>query len=364
MLSDGVYRRTLLKRAILEWLRRIGLVLGGLFFLASVILAVQNGSSKQLIRLLSEQRFPFEAFILEGVPGYSQPERGRLDEVRQQGVSLGMFLLTGVNISDARTFFLSYYSPPPQGPAWIGWAYNPKDPEYEGPIENEPADNNFGNGGTSVSQDPSSEQVPLPSQVKGVLVGIYHTHNSESYTGGGGPERKPGENGDVVTVGETLKQALVKNGIGAVQSTMIHDAADFMKAYSKSVNTATYILKDYPGIRILLDIHRDGLPPGVSKSVTDIKGKKAAKVLIVIGKKNPHWDKNAELAKELIQLGNTKYPGLFASKISYADDARYNQHLSDGGLLLEIGSQLNTLEEANNSAQAVAEILADWLKVH
>jgi len=120
--------------------------------------------------------------------------------------------------------------------------------------------------------------------------------------------------------------------------------------------------KDYPSLEFLIDIHRDGLPRGFSKSTVIVKGQKTSRVMVVIGKMNPHWQKNEALAKELMALGEKKYPGLFAPNISYATDARYNQHLSDGGLLLEFGSQLNTLEEANGAAEAVAEILAEWLR--
>lgn len=295
---------------------------------------------------------------MEGVPGYSQPERPRLDLTRNQGAAVGMFLLTGVNVADPRTFFLSYFSPPPQGPVWLGWAYNPNDPEFEGPIL-EPIESGTPKpSGNTVVAPPS---VPVPG-AKGILVGIYNTHNSESYAGDGGPERRQGENGDVVTVGETLKKALEQNGIGAVHSLQIHDAVDFMKAYGSSVNTATQMTKDYPNLKVLIDVHRDGFPPGVPKSTITVKGQKVSQVLVVIGKKNPHWQKNEALAKELMALGEKKYPGLFSTNISYAADARYNQHLSDGGLLLEFGSQVNTLAEANGSAEAVAEILAEWLK--
>jgi stage II sporulation protein P len=93
-----------------------------------------------------------------------------------------------------------------------------------------------------------------------------------------------------------------------------------------------------------------------------VKGKRVSRVLVVIGKKNSHWQKNEALAKELLEIGEKKYPGLFMPNISYAADARYNQHLSDGALLLEFGTQLNTLAEANGAAEAVAEVLADYLK--
>jgi len=334
-----------------EWARGFLLGLVSILIILGLAYALKSGRSPQLIGFLTQQSFPFEAVLMEGVPGYSQPERARLDLARNQGAAVGMFLLTGVNIADPRTFFLGYFSPPPQGPVWLGWAYNPNDPEFEGPIL-EPIE----------PEKPADNPPVLAPGAQGIIVGIYNTHNSESFAGDGGPERKTGENGDLVTVGETLKIALEKRQIGAVHSLVIHDGVDFMKAYSKSVVTATQMTKDYPNMKLLLDVHRDGFPPGVEKRTITVKGQKISNILVVIGKKNPHWQKNEALAKELIALSEKKYPGLISPNISYAEDARYNQHLSDGGLLLEIGSQNNTLAEGNGAAEALAEILADYLK--
>ena len=336
-----------------EWARGLLLGLVSILIILGLVYAFRSGSSRQLIGFLTQQSFPFEAVLMEGVPGFSQPERARLDLTRNQGAAVSMFLLTGVNIADPRTFFLGYFSSPPQGPVWLGWAYNPNDPEFEGPIL-EPIE----------PQQPGGNAppiVPVPG-AKEIIVGIYNTHNSESYAGDGDSERQSGENGDVVTVGETLKKALQQNGIGAVHSMQIHDSLDFMKAYGESVKTATQMTKDYPSMKVLIDVHRDGLPLGVPKSSITVKGQRVSRVLVVIGKKNSHWQKNEALAKELMALGEKKYPGLFMPNISYAADARYNQHLSDGALLLEFGTQLNTLDEANRAAEAVAEVLAEYLK--
>ena len=333
-----------------EWARGILLSLVSILIILCLAFALKSGSSRQLVGFLTQQSFPFEAVLMEGVPGYSQPQRAHLDLIRNQGAAVGMFLLTGVNVADPRTFFLGYFTPPPTGPIWLGWAYNPNDPENEGPIL-EPIE----------TPKPTVPSAPLPG-AQGIIVGIYNTHNSESYSGDGGPERETGENGDLVTVGETLKKALEKKGIGTVHSLTIHDAVDFMKAYGKSVTTATQMTKDYPNMKVLLDIHRDGFPAGVPKRTITVKGQKISDVLIVIGKKNPHWQTNEKLAKELMALGEKKYPGLFSPYINYEPDNRYNQHLSDGSLLLEFGSQYNTLGEANGAAECVAEILDDYLK--
>jgi stage II sporulation protein P len=344
-------------RRLKDWARGFFIILVSCLVLLGFVYSIKTESSGQLVRFLTQQSFPFEAILMEGIPGYSQAERARLDQIRNQGAAVGMYLLTGVNVADPRTFFLSYFSPPPEGPVWLGWAYNPNDPEFEGPIL-EPIENTPKPVETPSVIPPSGSD---PNK-KEVLVGIYNTHNSECYAGDGGPERRQGENGDVVTVGETIRKSLEQDGIGAVHSLNIHDAVDFMKAYGESVKTAAQMIKDNPSIKLMIDVHRDGLPPGVSKSTVTVKGREVSRVLIVIGKKNPHWQINDALAKELISLGNKKYPGLFEESISYAADARYNQHLSDGGLLLEFGSQLNTLEEANGAAEAVAEILSGLLK--
>ena len=361
MLREGFYQQQ--KKffriwKVKEWAR--GLLLGFVssLIIVGLIYAIHSGSSRQLVSFLTQQSFPFEAVLMEGAPGYSQPERVRLDLTRNQGAAVGMFLLTGVNVADPRTFFLGYFSPPPQGPVWLGWAYNPNDPEFEGPIL-EPIEAQ--KPGEDTAETPPAAPVP---GAKGIIVGIYNTHNNESYAGDGGSEHRFGANGDVVTVGETLKKALEQNGIGAVHSLQVHDAVDFMKAYSYSVKTATQMTKDYPNMKVLIDVHRDGFPVGIPKRTITVRGQKVSQVLVVIGKLNPHWQKNEALAKELMALAEKKYPGLFSPNISYADGARYNQHLSDGGLLLEFGSQYNTLSEADGAAEVVAEILTDYLKKH
>ncbi|AFQ45854.1 stage II sporulation protein P [Desulfosporosinus meridiei] len=339
-----------------EWVRGFFLGVVSLVIVLGLAYALRSGGAYQFVQFLTQQSFPFEAILLEGAPGYSQPERARVNLARQQGLAVSMFLLTGVNISDPRTFFLGFFSHPPQGPVWLGWAYNPDDPEFEGPIL-EPLESVTPNG-----NELPTPALPVKPGSSQVVVGIYNTHNSESYGGNGGPDRLPGKNGDIVTVGETLKNALEKKGVGTVHDTTIHDAVDFMKAYSESVKTAAKLLKDHPAIKVLLDIHRDGLPPGFKKSTVKVNGKEASKILVVIGKKNPHWQKNEALAKKLMAIAEKKHPGLFVSNISYAAEARYNQHLSEGGLLLEFGDQYNTLDESNRAAEAFAEVLAQWME--
>ncbi len=331
------------------WVRTVGIIVFLAIFVFFLHFSITNDSSHHLIRLLSEKSFPFEMVLLEGVPGLSQPEREYINSVRYSVAGLGMYLLTGVNISDARTYFLSFYAPPKEGLPWIGWAYYPNDPEMEGPIL-EPLDNPFYN-----------EPAPITSK-HDVLVGIYHTHNAESYAGDGGEDRvSGGENGEIVEFGKILTQELLKKGILTTHSTEVNDKI-YIESYDHSYQTAKKLLEENPTIRILLDIHRDGLPPQVGKSTVNINGTETAKVMIVLGQKNPNWEKNNKIADEIMSIAEEKYPGLFFTKIRYASEARYNQHLTNGALLFEIGSQLNTMEEAMAVTEPLAEVLKAYLE--
>jgi stage II sporulation protein P len=332
-----------------SWLRTVSVIILLALFIVLLFSSVTNDSSQHLINLLSERSFPFEMVLLEGAPGLSQPEREYMAGIRNNAAGLGLYLMTGVNISDARTYFLSFYAPPAAGLPWLGWAYHPNDPEMEGPIL-EPLTDPFYN-----------EPAPATSD-QDVLLGIYHTHNAEAYAGDGGVDRvKGGQSGEVVEVGKLLLEALKQEGINAVHSAVIHDEV-YDKSYDHSYQTAVQMLEENPTIRILLDIHRDGIPTQVGKSTVSIDNKEVAKIMIVLGQMNPNWEKNNEIAQELIKLAEELYPGLFFAKIRYASEARYNQHLTNGALLLEIGSQLNTLEEAKGAVQPLAKVLKAYLE--
>ena len=331
------------------WARTGTVILFMVIFILFMSSSVTNNSSHRLIKILTERSFPFEIVLLEGSPGLSKPEREWIQGVRYNVAGLGMYLLTGVNITDARTYFLSYYAPPKQGLAWLGWAYYPHDPEMEGPIL-EMLDNPF-----------YTEPAPVTSE-DDVLVGIYHTHNAESYAGGGQGEREdPGKNGDIVEVGKALVDELNKLGINAIHSDQVNDTI-YSESYNRSFEVAKNMLDENPTIRILLDIHRDGLPPQVGKSVVRIGDRNTAKILIVLGQKNPTWEKNDLVANSLIAVAEEQYPEFFYNNIRYASKARYNQHLTNGAILLEIGSQLNTVEEAMNTAQPLAQVLKEYLE--
>lgn len=199
------------------------------------------------------------------------------------------------------------------------------------------------------------------------LVGIYHTHARESYlpalpaaTGlrpGDAFSNDPAIN--MVRVGQALAAALAERGIGTVHSAQMHDLDGRLGAYVNSLATAQTILREYPSIKVLLDLHRDSQLR--SETAVEIGGRTYARVMVVVGfgsgqMPQPHWHENMALARKLVAALEQKYPGI--SRGIFPKNQRYNQHVSPGALLLEIGGVENSLDEATRTAYALADVLA------
>ena len=292
------------------------------------------------VEILEKQGFTRELLIADGAPIIGSVNREVVYSGRRRLLTLSFYTLTRVDITDPRTFFALQM---PVAAMEENQAYNPGDPEKEGPI-----------------LELIPETQPAPGPPGPALVGIYNTHNSESYAGDGGGLYEQG-NGEVSQVAAALAASLEKLGIPVVRSTKIHDLPRLDQAYGQSIITASQMVKDNPKLQALLDIHRDGLPEGRSKRVINIGGKSAAPVMIVLGMHHVNWQKNEQFAKDLLAKGNEMFPGLFL-QIHYATEARYNQHLLPHALLLEFGDQYNTTQEAENSAEAVAQVLDKLLQ--
>ncbi|SDF74933.1 stage II sporulation protein P [Sporolituus thermophilus] len=193
------------------------------------------------------------------------------------------------------------------------------------------------------------------------LVGIYHTHTSESFVPSSGvTHKRGGQTGDIVDVGRALAARLDKHGIKAVHSTAVHDYPSFMKAYGPSENTVKKMLADHPSIQMIFDIHRDA--DKRENSVAEINGVTLARITIVVatGQQDlvqPHWQQNHAFAKLIDAKLNQHFPGL--SRGIQLVDWRYNQHLHPRALLIEVGCQDNSKEEAMRSIELFGDVLAE-----
>ncbi len=203
---------------------------------------------------------------------------------------------------------------------------------------------------------------------------IMHTHTTESfmqkdkdYYTSQDKARTTDNSKNMVKIGDIIAQKLNQNGIKTIHDTTKHDYPEYTGSYGRAATTINGYLKKYPSIKIVLDLHRDSVSAedGKAKLVTEIKGKKAAQVMLVMGSqtggitKHPNWKENLSLAFKLQQTIEAKYPTL-ARPLMLASK-KYNQSLSKGSLLLEVGTEANTLDEACYSAELVAESLTSLL---
>jgi stage II sporulation protein P len=216
-------------------------------------------------------------------------------------------------------------------------------------------------GAMSLPDFPKLDLKIFSGNGKNPLVGIYHTHTAESFISTSGHSHSPGgQRGDIVKVGDDLASYLDQQGIGTVHSDNIHDYPSFMKAYNLSEVTVRKMLSDNPSLQMLFDIHRDAEK---RENVTaTVNGVAVARIMIVVGQGQPdlvqpHWQQNQAFAKLIEAKMNERYPGL--SRGIQLVDWRYNEHLHPRLLLLEVGCQENSLEEANRSIEMLGSILVD-----
>jgi stage II sporulation protein P len=193
------------------------------------------------------------------------------------------------------------------------------------------------------------------------LVGIYHTHTSESFIPSSGVSHtRGGQKGEIVEIGAAMKKHLETNGIQAIHSENVHDYPSFMKAYGASEITAKKMLEENPSIQMLFDIHRDAEKR--DNATVMVNGLPTAKILIVVATGQPdlvqpNWQQNHAFAKLIDAKLNAHFPGL--SRGIQLVDWRFNQQLHPRALLFEIGCQENSKEEAQKSAELLSDVIAE-----
>ncbi|MBQ7816453.1 MAG: stage II sporulation protein P [Oscillospiraceae bacterium] len=200
---------------------------------------------------------------------------------------------------------------------------------------------------------------------------IMHTHATESYQNH--PElyydpayacRDTDTNKNMVSVGKILADKLNELGYNTLQDTTLHDYPNYNGSYERSRITVEKYLEKYPSIKVVLDVHRDAIERSDGtriKPVVTINGKRYAQVMLISGADNgylnmPNFRKNLRFASHFQNSMETLYPG-FTRPILF-DYRNYNQQLTTGSLLIEVGGHANTLEEAQNSATLIAYSLA------
>lgn len=204
---------------------------------------------------------------------------------------------------------------------------------------------------------------------------ILHTHATESYLRHSetyytekDTSRNTNNAYNMVALGKIIADRLNAAGIVTLHDTTQHDNPSYSESYTRSAQTINSYLKKYPSIKVVIDLHRDALSENDTDKVkltTEIGGKKAAQVMLVMGSQSgnvtnfPNWKENLKLATKLQQTIEVMYPSL-ARSIHFMSK-NYNESLSTGSMLIEIGTDGNTLDEAKYSAELVSNALINLL---
>lgn len=196
---------------------------------------------------------------------------------------------------------------------------------------------------------------------------IYHTHSQEAFS-----DSVDGDtNTTIIGVGNYLTEILEEQfGYNVIHDTSTYDLVngklDRSSAYSQARSGVKKILEKNPTIEVVLDIHRDGVSDS-TRLVTEINGKDTAQIMFFNGisrfKKsgdidylyNPYLSMNLALSLQMKLAAEAYYPGF--TRKNYINAYKYNLDLCDKSMLIEVGAQTNTYQEAINAAEPLAVLL-------
>ncbi|BCV21487.1 stage II sporulation protein P [Moorella sp. Hama-1] len=202
----------------------------------------------------------------------------------------------------------------------------------------------------ALAGQPAPAGSATPAQAGSQIIGVYHSHDDESYVPSDGTESIPG-NGGILKVGSAFSDRLRSLGLTVIHDTTSHAPHDD-GSYRRSRRTALSLLQK--GAAALFDIHRDGVPDPTFYRRT-INGQDVTMVRLVVGRENQNMGANLDYAKRLKAAADARYPGLIRG--IFIGAGSYNQDLTPRAMLLEVGTHTNTRQEAERGAALFADVV-------
>lgn len=208
-----------------------------------------------------------------------------------------------------------------------------------------------------------AKDMTISKDGEGPQILIYHTHSQEGFV-----DSVAGDDStNIQGVGERLAQILQDTyGYKVLHHTDEYDINGRDDAYANALPGVEQVLQENPSIQVVIDLHRDEVPEG-TRLVTDLDGKPTARFMFFNGLSrtkttgniaylyNENLDDNLAFSFQMQLKAAEYYPGL--TRKIYLKGYRYNMHLKPRYLLIELGAQNNTLEEAMNACEPLAHIL-------
>lgn len=221
-----------------------------------------------------------------------------------------------------------------------------------------------------VKKIPASNYVkdpdPPEKDIKPVVY-LYNTHQSEEYAKSNNQDYnvKP----TVMTVSYMLRERLNNNNIPTIVET--NDITEFLRTnnwnYASSYKVSRILMEDAKSkndsLMYFIDLHRDSVKKNISTVTID--NKVYAKILFIVGLENPNYNENLALTESLNDMFNRKYPNLsrgIYKKQGKGVNGVYNQDFSNRTILIEVGGEENTIDEVNNTVDAISVILTEYIK--
>lgn len=234
-------------------------------------------------------------------------------------------------------------------------------------------------GACSYSYDKAAllaKESSLDFSGEGPQVLIVHSHSTEAYTPSDGltyaeipSYRTLDETRSVIAVGAVLAEALRERGVEVIHDTSVNDYPDYNISYWNALQKIEGWQAEYPSIQLILDIHRDAVENEEGEAValsSTQEGQQMAQLMLVVGTdegglEHPNWQENLSNALKLQSVLMGQYPGL-CRKIDLRTE-RFDQHASAGSLLIEVGTNGNTLTQAKASAVLLADAIVRTMEL-
>ena len=216
--------------------------------------------------------------------------------------------------------------------------------------------------------------MPLPFDTENLTVLIIHTHATEAFTmtesdtyEPSEPYRTTDEAHSVIRVGDELERILTERGVRVIHDKGLYDYPNYNNSYTRALESIKAHLADDDTIKVVIDLHRDALEGEggrVYKTVADIGDTPSAQIEIISGTNysglnHPNWEGNLSFAMKLQAEMVASYPTL--ARPLQISQYRYNQHLTPGSLIVEVGCSGNTLSEAITAVGYFADCMASVL---
>ncbi|MGL5615384.1 MAG: stage II sporulation protein P [Sarcina sp.] len=192
---------------------------------------------------------------------------------------------------------------------------------------------------------------------------LYNSHTTEAFTG-----EKEGVNSynndmenNIVGVTSLIEKELEEYyGIAVIHDKTVY-CNDFNKSYEKSRAGVQKYLDKYGDFKVIVDVHRDAGIPTKDRTTATVNGENVAKLLFPTGKNNKNYTETQALIERMNNDIKSFFPELYRGKLerNRATSNSYNQDLSKNAVLIEVGADRNTEEEAKNTAKYVARLIAE-----